>query len=880
MKKKLWIRMLSCLLGLLLLAGCGTTPAAPSAAPDASAPTESAAAPETTEPETTEPAPGTTIPEEPVTREPMTEADPEAPVTEEPEPETIPTEALGTEAHETETPLPEESVTEEAAPEEPPAEEPTESDPELEGFRMPEHGETFGNEEVATAIRALYALPAFHYELTLDEDLFSALFFVNGGFELACSGEVQTEPFACHTIVLGSIEEDSVCIEDYLCAFGTGSLSSLFAFQNISVSGEEMQTATGQLRAVRKEYRAEADETDELIWRMSRIYETYPVTQTGDPWNGIMTVPSLLTDGINLYLNMGRDYVRSEETELDGRPAVCYRGSCYEELDSAEKAVNPITEALSINADYRFPTALWIDAETDLPLRLEIDLSETMILVAEEYYREIGVYELPDDLSDEELKMRLDEYVQTKMDENPVTRFVIRIDLSPWTEPIVPPVELPQESERVVKRRVLREVVKKRYSDYAMVKQNESFNLIVDREGIPEALERNMRRWINELRDAGTRAAVFQLEGQSWLLRLPLEQTCSLTAVDAVPVCQIGEVLQKIGECAVLGKSTDLRLDEEAPEGFAAAVEACLQGKPGNEARFSVEGVEYVLRKTSGRTYDLLRTASFAYVGEPLGAGFEALAEEAAEGSGEFEWDGRRFAVGAKGFSDVCTVYEITEVGAPVYGTTLQAHLVQPGAAAPETVLREAVEAILNGREEFAVERNRFAAWIDGFGEFSVTDDQGRNLPVIDGRFEADGRFYLIERRGDEAIIRTELGEELTPVLQSCRIVSLEDGWQILDAEGEEFARLLTWRVTRYSGLDSLPLSVKLDLIEAVEQLEEAGETEGTIRIPIPENIVSEDPANPPEEISEVLLVRYITGEFIVRTTVYTRYYYYDYIED
>ncbi len=206
----------------------------------------------------------------------------------------------------------------------------------------------------------------------------------------------------------------------------------------------------------------------------------------------------------------------------------------------------------------------------------------------------------------------------------------------------------------------------------------------------------------------------------------------------------------------------------------------------GNSGSFTIDGVVYNYKKTTGKNYAISRmVGGFVYSGSPLAAAFESTVENA-QVNQVFSYDGKEYFVSQNG--DTKTVYSV-------------------GAGRVARVFTTYV--------------------IDLYDNTKSVSDEFRNNALLavysSDTFTADGREYRFVRDDDS------------------------DAVEIFDSEGKEIGEFSTFIIRRTSGEDTIPYEAKQDIAAAIYDMLEEGSQNTAFETMLPEqtedgkSVVDED---------------------------------------
>ena len=401
---------------------------------------------------------------------------------------------------------------------------------------------------------------------------------------------------------------------------------------------------------------------------------------------------------------------------------------------------------------------------------------------------------------------------------------------------------------------------------------------------------------LNDEKQPDHEKATYLIRRISDRARIDTAQIYTLCTVDsAEAVARIGLLEPHIAKVNVMPKSTDVRFDENVEieaglqKEIKTAAATAMAGATKNSGSFEVQGHTYKFKKQEGtRSYDLYGEPEegFAYLGEEIGEDFEGAVRAAfEEQKTEVELDEALYVLNYDVKNKYYDVYRVEGV-TPVKGyTKLSVHLIKHSGALDSKDLRRAILlAVENGEDTIEVDYLKYHVKMvtESTGEkddagnlilekrpFAI-DEEGFTVDAIDNTFEADDgtSLFLTEKDDGTYVIENADGEALLPEKRTYTFVETEEGYDILDEDGEPFARMNDYSVVRYNGEDSLEFDMKEKLIATVKDM---GKTTKKLTIDgqIPEQDDSGAAVRENGKIvykeSPMDITREDTGEYIVR---------------
>ncbi len=193
----------------------------------------------------------------------------------------------------------------------------------------------------------------------------------------------------------------------------------------------------------------------------------------------------------------------------------------------------------------------------------------------------------------------------------------------------------------------------------------------------------------------------------------------------------------------------------------------------GNSGSFTLDGVVYNYKKTTGKNYAITRmVGGFVYSVSPLSSEFESAAENAALNQ-VFSFDGKEYFVSENG--DMKIVYEV-------------------------------------GKSKIARVFTTYV--IDLYDSTKSVSDEFRNNALLavysSDTFTADGKEYHFVRENEDDVV------------------------EIFDSEGSEIGEFSTFIIRRTSGEDTIPYEAKQDIAEAIYQMLEEGSQNTAFKTQLP----------------------------------------------
>ncbi len=229
------------------------------------------------------------------------------------------------------------------------------------------------------------------------------------------------------------------------------------------------------------------------------------------------------------------------------------------------------------------------------------------------------------------------------------------------------------------------------------------------------------------------------------------ENVYTLSQRSASPVASFG--ISEVEWASYDGVTRTLTYREEkADSSLEKTVISSLKGAGGS---FTVDGVTYTYKRTSGKNYSITKTVGgFVYTGESMSSSFESAAESA-EPNSIFSFEGKEYFVTRNG----------------------------------ETSLVYAV-----GERKIAKVFTTFV--IDLYDSTKTVSDEFRNNALLAvysaSGFTADGKSYRFESEEGEDVVR------------------------IFDSNNNEVGEFSTFIIRRNNGEDTIPYAAKQDIAEAI----------------------------------------------------------------
>lgn len=242
----------------------------------------------------------------------------------------------------------------------------------LDPSEAPEFSTLPGDELVAQSLARFDALQAWSFRIQSDIE-WRVGTQESGPFY--AEGEISFSPLVCHAkYILGTVPADGQENEDYTRASEDGDRLEVYYNQ---VSSRDSVRRWNQLFAP----------LGRLPNDFSALGLKYGYGFTDTYLIGNKSGSASLADFIYSWLHCGSGYTRRAAVTVNGRPAVCFFGKCQgEDLANLRKpsALSPFFPNPSDNMAYytdpiwssQIPLKLWIDAETLLPLRMELDFTK------------------------------------------------------------------------------------------------------------------------------------------------------------------------------------------------------------------------------------------------------------------------------------------------------------------------------------------------------------------------------------------------------------------------------------------------------------------------------------------------------------------------
>ena len=657
--------------------------------------------------------------------------------------------------------------------------------------------EQLGSEAVARAVLALWQQPSFRFSLdsTLD---YTELFSTGKNQLTALDGEVQYAPFGLldrYSYCSHADPESSVTSgEQLLSAFGTGELSCLFFHGSISSAASPAPAVEYEKSSLLLRY-PDAGQKPAPPFPGADFCAEWAYRYPAAP-NANLTLSMTAHKLVTCLLAGGTAFAEDGRGEIDGKSAVLWTGRFSgETLAWLTGVLNcPVDMSLLYSdplLDEGAPVSLWIGEADGLPLRVETDFTELERRLYDEYW--FSVYgEMRTENPDAEDQL----YAAVSRDRNSLLQIgtlSFRLDLEPQAEGIRPPVALPDESER---RILVNEWVLESVSYAALSPQPEPRIILLDPEG--QDLSARLRAQVVSAAGSGADVTALTEDGTVLLLCRQGDRLLILSPAGE-PFCRTGDA--PVASYETLGSTSRFTYAGEAvSEAFEEAAREAIRKASGSSVSFTCDGADYRAQKTGKVKWEISLSGSVRYAGARPDEDFEAALSAAEEaGSTSFLWNGTAFARGLAEPGGGYAWYTADCAGQPTAAvTTLRAHPADPGVLSPDALLEAALRAAAAGETAF----------------------------------------------------RLEIGAESA----DCRLVPLEDGWQITDAAGAELGQLLPWTVVRYSGADDLPLDIKLRLIGAARTMETGGTDRLEAEISFPD-LASPDPDRPDRPIQDTARV-------------------------
>ena len=299
----------------------------------------------------------------------------------------------------------------------------------------PEFSTLPGDELVAQSLARFDALQAWSFRIQSDIE-WRVGTQESGPFY--AEGEISFSPLVCHAkYILGAVPADGQENEDYTRASEDGDRLEVYYNQ---VSSRDSVRRWNQLFAP----------LGRLPNDFSALGLKYGYGFTDTYLIGNKSGSASLADFIYSWLHCGSGYTRRAAVTVNGRPAVCFFGKCQgEDLANLRKpsALSPFFPNPSDNMAYytdpiwssQIPLKLWIDAETLLPLRMELDFTKFGKWGIENCSSAVfqSLLQNTSDLSPDEIYAQYGSLVY-------YNRGVLTLDLFPSTGPVAFPEALPE----------------------------------------------------------------------------------------------------------------------------------------------------------------------------------------------------------------------------------------------------------------------------------------------------------------------------------------------------------------------------------------------------------------------------------------------------
>lgn len=656
------------------------------------------------------------------------------------------------------------------------------SDNELYPATLQELTDHLGNAAVARAVTALYGLPSTRFSVDITMDYHDDSGLIHGLCFEELAGELQYGPFAMH---------DTFRYR----SSNTVSASTVAGDETLSAFGTGEMSALYYTGTTERKYDPDSDPVlcSGMLLREPGVNPYGQYFPGGDfcsdrgyvPAKGSTVNYPLATQLHGLLtciLNGGTDFTETERGEINGKTAVCYTGRYSKETLACltQELYCPVSLEL-----YEEDPAL----DHGVAVRFWIDVATGLPLRVESDLTELEKDLLESNYVADRIVRELQSkpgntktFEELKQELNlllEIREASFRLELEPRSERVSLPAELPEESER----RILEEgwtVISTGYANLAEAKNYTTIPLTTD----DSLLTPYLSSAIESAAASGNPAAVISAE------KKPAADTPLYLAVwaDAYTVLlrEAGEPVCRVGNFPV-ATYMNRRLTytgEAMPAGFAEAADEAIRAASGTAVDFEYNGTLYHAERANKLEWEI-STGGLEYVAENPGEGFEAALltiEEA--GVPCFDWNGRTFACGPQ-IDGVVSWFAADRGGSPVlFATRLNLYFTDPDQENPG-LLTDALTAISAGAERFSAS--------DGSGSFALERAQ--------------------------------------------------DGWRILDADGFDYALLLSWRAVRSDGY-ALPLKDFLPLVDAARTLRDGSERRLTVLLRIPE-ISEPDPNNP-----------------------------------
>lgn len=353
--------------------------------------------------------------------------------------------------------------------------------------------------------------------------------------------------------------------------------------------------------------------------------------------------------------------------------------------------------------------------------------------------------------------------------------------------------------------------------DYALAKERTEYTgYVLDESAeIPRNVENKANSMIGKAEKSETGVIITQGDEGEWysVVRLA-DNIYTLCTQPMEEVASFGNRAIFIGTYSSVGKSITYE-GEALGSGFEAIAAASCVGTGGE---FNYGGVTYTFTKgTQPKTFDIYSQSGggFTYSADALDAEFETLAQDAAAENLIFVYnDGIYTTVGSE--EEGYAVYQMGEpVPAQLYSKYVFASMVS-GQTVPDEFKPVALSAVGAGLKSFTA---------------------------------PDGKNYSVEE---------------------------EDGiLTFVDAEGNGYAELTTFAISRYNGEDTMEYDLKNAIIGTIEEMESTGAKTGTLVHALPEQdeqgayVYNEDGELQYED-AELTITRTNTGEYVVNCDMIT----------
>ena len=396
--------------------------------------------------------------------------------------------------------------------------------------------------------------------------------------------------------------------------------------------------------------------------------------------------------------------------------------------------------------------------------------------------------------------------------------------------------------------------------DYSLAKVNSSYNgYVIDDSVEPErkimnAMNSNIKRMLSE----GTKEEVVLGQENGYLIKEEADHIFSLSELSADLVCSAGSSTVKVGTYTMIGK--EMAFDKDEIPGLAEEAAKSVKGASGS---FTVDGTEYTFEKGGKpKTFDIYTVQDgFVYTGEELGADFEKAAAKAMEEGGTFSYKNTEYGISRDG--ERVDIYALGDpVMARLYTTyTLDTYIT--GEVVTEDFRPNALKAFIDGTSfSSGFQTIELKEVVEGeSSEESMAGDTSEAEASETGTSEAEepSSADALEVPADAEVTEEEFTIE----------ASGEDTLVITDAERTPFGEFSLISVRRYSGEDSMDYTLKKQIADKIEEMQEAGEKKGTLTVPIPEQneegaYVRDADGNFVLEETEMKITQRLEGEYVL----------------